>query len=226
MAGSIIWNAPNLQQIGNVAPGCVVMVQARLVNPSDFLNPSSAGVVPHVRYTASVPPIGTGGSTLYDPYDGRMIDYNNGPMPTSVALGDAPSDNFTYDVDLGCPFPCPWAGTISLVGGATIVPGTTVPMNVSIVRTGPSDRPIENPTITFRKVPDNANLPVPRGAKSVTAGRGGQVSFSVWGVSGGETLLNMSNSGFPSALGDFSMGTFSAALGSTLPQISFYIQIG
>ncbi len=221
----IIWNAPSSKPIGNVAPGSVVMVQARPQNPADILVPTYQGIVPHVQYRASVPPTGTGGAVRYNPYDGDIIDYNAGEMPTSQAMGE-PEDQFIYDVDLGKPFPCPWAGTITLIGGARppALAGTTIPCNVSIVRSGPSDRPLIDTTITFRNVPDNANLSVPRGAYAVTAAGPATLDFTVWGTT--RNLFSTPIGGFPQPIGDYAMGTFSATPGNVIQQLTFYVAIG
>lgn len=221
--GNIIWNAPNPQRIGNVAPGTVVLVRARTENSTGILHPTPRGIVPHVQYKATIPPTGTGGSVQYDPFNGRIMDYNAGSMPTSTTDGDL-ADDTTYDIDLGKPFPCPWAGTLTLVGGATVLPVTQVPLIVTIVRSTPSDRPLVDPTITFRGVTSTSNIPVPRGAYAVTAGQLARVDFTVWNAP--PYRLQLPAGAFPMQLGDLSMGIFNALPGETINDLTFYVAIG
>lgn len=236
-----IWTAPNRQTIANVNAGAVISVYVRGATGAATIAPTATGVIPHLTYRPTIPPIGTSAFHMHDPVT-DVFGPQLGELPTENEDGGITNQPLEYWINLGEPLYCPWPGIVMIEGG-TIAGGATASYEMDIVTTLPrvtSIFPPQSPGVPFARelshttgpraprnsisysaVPAGVANQIPRGATSVAVPATADVTFTWFGTA---TTVRI-NPGYYFDLGALAMGTFASG-GADIPLISFEVEVG
>lgn len=232
--GTIVsWPAPDEAPLSGLAVadrGAVVTVRIAPQSGAAALGPAPDGTMPRVIYFPDREPDGTGG---FQEVDARTLLAGGplvGPRPRTVVNSSFPDKKHGYAVDIGCPFPCAWAGHFRIGGGAA-AGGLPSPQDVEIVIQRPElsgtvlqvvgaqteaytrirysllgGRPLRSPACSFRNITTTPVM-IPYGAVAVQVPTTAIVRFTDPGGASDDVTIE---AGEPFQLGSYQLGTMFA----------------
>jgi hypothetical protein len=101
----------------------------------------------------------------------------NGTLPSNLLGNPADVDDF-FRIDLGCTFRAPYDGQIDLIGGQERTSGVEIYYSLRRVPNG--ERPMIDPTFTFRDMNGLFFTKIPRGTHSLIVREPVQLRFRLF----------------------------------------------
>jgi hypothetical protein len=194
-----------VERIGRVRAGDVITVRTSFRGVGEYV-PTNQGIGPHIQYIPDQ-------SETSDANDCLCTTWPNGTPRKNIQLigtlqSDRDADDF-FRIDFGCKFYCPYDGQLNLTGGEERIPG--VEIDYSVRRVPDGDRPMIDPTFTFRDLV-GVFTKIPRGTMSLIVRQPIALRFRTFGVLSVKNFDPVAYPGHP--IGDLSQGEFQSVAGA------------